>query len=104
MPMHDAAAGGNEAIVHLLVEYGARVDARADGGKTSYDLAIERGQGPVADGLKKQPAKRYNKAPVCRICHPSNAELGENFPFPLAWMVIICHEAERSKDFRWRSY
>jgi ankyrin repeat protein len=54
VPLHEAAAGGNEAIVHLLVEYGGRIDAKTDDGKTPYDLAVERGQGSIADWLKKQ--------------------------------------------------
>jgi len=52
VPLHDAAANGEQAILQLLVEHGARVDARTDDGKAPYDLAIARGQREVAEWLK----------------------------------------------------
>jgi ankyrin repeat protein len=58
LSMADAAANGQEAIAHLLVEHGAQVDARTDDGKTPYDLASERGHRQVAEWLKAQTADR----------------------------------------------
>jgi len=45
-------ANGKEAMVGLLLEHGAKRDARSDSGKTPYDLPMEHGQHRVADLLK----------------------------------------------------
>jgi ankyrin repeat protein len=38
----------------LLLEHGARPDAKADDGKTPADMALERGHKEIAEMLKKQ--------------------------------------------------
>jgi ankyrin repeat protein len=51
VPLHDAAANGNLALVQLLVSHRARADERSDDGKTPGEMAAERGHGQVAEWL-----------------------------------------------------
>jgi ankyrin repeat protein len=52
VPLHDAAANGNLALVQLLVKHGAQVNAKAEDGKTPADMATERGHKEVAEWLE----------------------------------------------------
>src|SRR6267154_1666745 len=47
VPLHDAAANGDLALVQLLVSH----KARSDDGKTPGEMAAERGHGQVAEWL-----------------------------------------------------
>lgn len=47
-PLHVAAANGNLAMVHALLDGGARADIRADDGKSAADYAREKGHGEIA--------------------------------------------------------
>jgi uncharacterized protein len=50
-PLHQAAANGNEALVHLLLDHGAHCDCLCDKGKSPADYARERGHAGLAELL-----------------------------------------------------
>jgi len=50
-PLHQAAAAGRLELVKLLLENGARPDARCDQGKLPADYARERGHAAIAEAL-----------------------------------------------------
>lgn len=50
-PLHSACAGGHEAVARLLVERGAAVDSRQDGGSTPLHAAAARGLTSLCDFL-----------------------------------------------------
>jgi ankyrin repeat protein len=50
-PLHQAAAAGKLDMIALLLEHGARRDARCDQGKIPADYARERGHGAAAELL-----------------------------------------------------
>jgi cytohesin len=52
VPLHDAAANGNAALVELLLKHGARADAKTDDGKTAGEMAAERGHKELAERLR----------------------------------------------------
>ena len=56
--MHRAARGGNASLINLLLERGARLDARDNDGSTPYDLvaAPGRGNNPEIAALLKRLA------------------------------------------------
>jgi len=57
-PLHDAAWFGNEQIVRVLVEGGARVDtAHEEGGSTPLDYAVLRGNATIVRLLLEHGAK-----------------------------------------------
>ncbi len=49
--LHEAAAGGDGATVKLLIEQGARVDARDDTGRAALDHAVRGGHAETAELL-----------------------------------------------------
>jgi ankyrin repeat protein len=49
--LHSAAAGGDDAIVRLLLEYGADPAARTEAGQTAHDIARDRGKTRSAELL-----------------------------------------------------
>jgi ankyrin repeat protein len=56
VPLHDAAANGVAPLVELLLQHGARADAKTDDGKTAADMAAERGHQDLAAKLKMAAA------------------------------------------------
>ncbi|OKS87697.1 hypothetical protein RG47T_3159 [Mucilaginibacter polytrichastri] len=50
-PLHGAAQNGNLDILIMLLEAGASVEARMEGGKLPADLAREKGFQEIADIL-----------------------------------------------------
>lgn len=58
-PLHEAVRGNSEAIIELLVEKGADINAEASGGFTPLDLATEfKGKKhPIVSLLKNLGAK-----------------------------------------------
>ena len=52
--LHTAAFHDDNAqLIRLLIKYGAPVDAKAEGGKTAMELAIDKGNNQVAEQLRQ---------------------------------------------------
>ncbi|MNY67310.1 Ankyrin repeat protein [compost metagenome] len=51
-PLHAAAQQGDIELIILLLENGAEVDIRMEGGKLPADLAREKGFAEIAEILK----------------------------------------------------
>ena len=56
-PLHYAAANGHKEIAELLIEKGADVKAKDEGGKTPLDVAIQLKRTELADLLRKHGGK-----------------------------------------------
>ena len=56
-PLHYAAANGHKEIAELLIEKGADVKAKDEGGKTPLDVAIQFKEFETADLLRKHGGK-----------------------------------------------
>lgn len=50
-PLHAAAAGGNTALVELLLKFGADANARQEGGFTALHSAAQAGNRPMVEAL-----------------------------------------------------
>jgi len=57
MPLHMSAKQGHRAIVELLIDRGAAVNARDWDGSTAYSLAKEKGHKEIVELLRKNRAK-----------------------------------------------
>ena len=51
-PLHYAAANGHKEIAELLIEKGADVKAKDEGGKTPLDVAIQFKELEIADLIR----------------------------------------------------
>jgi ankyrin repeat protein len=50
--LHAAAQHGDQAMVELLLKYGANPTAKNDDGRTADDLAEEKGHADLAERLR----------------------------------------------------
>ena len=56
-PLHLAASQGQKEVVELLIEKGADVNAKLEGGRTPLDVAIVQNKTETADLLRKHGGK-----------------------------------------------